>query len=236
MSTPFHTSHQALRIGKWVKSNLDLPSWSLHSTGKEDNNHTCKCEQKKQYLRCREAGFPGGSMVKNSPVNAGDTGSIPGLGRSHMPWSNYAHVTTTEAHDPRASASQPEKPWQWETHTPQLEKCSRSSEDPAQQINTQIHLFFLNAENPRYPVLQEVTGGNSLAVQWLRLSTSTAESLGLIPGQGTKIPHAVGQLSPRATTTKTQSSQKTTTNNKNPRWVGGLTPTYLAFSPTPCTF
>ena len=32
--------------------------------------------------------------------------------------------------------------------------------------------------------------------------------------QGTKIPHAVGQLSPRATTTKTQSSQKTTTNNK----------------------
>ena len=115
---------------------------------------------------------------------------------------------------PRASASQPEKPWQWETHTSQLEKCSRSNEDPAQQINKQIHLFFLNAENPRYPVLQEVTGGNSLAVQWLRHSISTAESLGLIPGQGTKIPHAVGQLSPRATTTKTQSSQKTTTNNK----------------------
>ena len=27
-------------------------------------------------------GFPGGSVVKNSPVNAGDTGSIPRLGRS----------------------------------------------------------------------------------------------------------------------------------------------------------
>ena len=27
-------------------------------------------------------GFPGGSEVKNSPANAGDTGSIPGLGRS----------------------------------------------------------------------------------------------------------------------------------------------------------
>ena len=26
-----------------------------------------------------------GSVVKNPPVNAGDTGSIPGLGRSHMP-------------------------------------------------------------------------------------------------------------------------------------------------------
>ena len=32
--------------------------------------------------------FPGGSVVKNPPANAGDTGSIPGLGRSHMPWSN----------------------------------------------------------------------------------------------------------------------------------------------------
>ena len=27
-------------------------------------------------------GFPGGSVVKNLPVNAGDSGSIPGLGRS----------------------------------------------------------------------------------------------------------------------------------------------------------
>ena len=26
-------------------------------------------------------GFPGGSVVKNSPTNAGDTGSISGLGR-----------------------------------------------------------------------------------------------------------------------------------------------------------
>ena len=27
-------------------------------------------------------------MVKNPPANAGDTGSIPGPGRSHMPWSH----------------------------------------------------------------------------------------------------------------------------------------------------
>ena len=33
-------------------------------------------------------GFPGGSVVKNPPANAGDTGSSPGLGRSHMPQSN----------------------------------------------------------------------------------------------------------------------------------------------------
>ena len=33
-------------------------------------------------------GFPGGAVVKNLPDNAGDMGSIPGLGRSHMPQSN----------------------------------------------------------------------------------------------------------------------------------------------------
>ena len=32
--------------------------------------------------------FPGGAVVKNPPANAGDTGSIPGPGRSHMPQSN----------------------------------------------------------------------------------------------------------------------------------------------------
>jgi len=30
----------------------------------------------------RWLGFPGGSVVKNPPVNAGDAGSIPGSGRS----------------------------------------------------------------------------------------------------------------------------------------------------------
>ena len=33
-------------------------------------------------------GFPGGAVVENLPANAGDTGSSPGLGRSHMLWSN----------------------------------------------------------------------------------------------------------------------------------------------------
>ena len=32
--------------------------------------------------------IPGGPVVKNSPSNAGDTGSVPGLGRFHMPWDN----------------------------------------------------------------------------------------------------------------------------------------------------
>ena len=35
-----------------------------------------------------ELGFPGGAVVKNPPANAGDTGSSPGPGRSHMPQSS----------------------------------------------------------------------------------------------------------------------------------------------------
>ena len=33
-------------------------------------------------------GFPGGAVVKNPPANAGNMGSSPGPGRSHMPRSN----------------------------------------------------------------------------------------------------------------------------------------------------
>ena len=41
-------------------------------------------------LKKKSWGFPGGSVVKNLPVNAEDMGSIPGLGRLHMPRSNEA--------------------------------------------------------------------------------------------------------------------------------------------------
>ena len=33
-------------------------------------------------------GFPGGAVVESLPANAGDTGSSPGPGRSHVPRSN----------------------------------------------------------------------------------------------------------------------------------------------------
>ena len=39
-------------------------------------------------LKFEEWDFPGGAVVKNPPANAGDTGSIPGLVRSHMSQSN----------------------------------------------------------------------------------------------------------------------------------------------------
>ena len=37
-----------------------------------------------------ELGLPGDAVLENLPANAGDTGSSTGLGRSHMPQSNWA--------------------------------------------------------------------------------------------------------------------------------------------------
>ena len=41
--------------------------------------------QSKNFL---EEDFPGGAVDSNPPPSVGDTGSIPGPGRSHMPQSN----------------------------------------------------------------------------------------------------------------------------------------------------
>ena len=39
-------------------------------------------------IKAMTGDFPGVAVVKNPPANAGDTGSSPGPGRSHMPRSN----------------------------------------------------------------------------------------------------------------------------------------------------
>ena len=39
-------------------------------------------------IKYAQKGFPGGAVVESLPANAGDMGSSPGLGRSHMPRSN----------------------------------------------------------------------------------------------------------------------------------------------------
>ena len=45
------------------------------------------------YLQKKEIqDFPGGTVDKNLPPNAGNRGLIPCLRRFHMPWSNYAHA------------------------------------------------------------------------------------------------------------------------------------------------
>ena len=73
--------------------------------------------------------FPGGAVVKNPPANAGDTGSRPGLGRSHMSWSNQARVPQLLGLHSTAHAPQLLKPVRLK---PMLhDKRSHHSEKPA---------------------------------------------------------------------------------------------------------
>ena len=44
----------------------------------------------KNYTKKKVQGFLGGAVVGSLPADAGDTGSSPGLGGSHMPWSDWA--------------------------------------------------------------------------------------------------------------------------------------------------
>ena len=49
-----------------------------------DVSHSLRVDER----RGRLGDFPGGAVVKSPLANVGDTGSSPGPGRSHMPWSN----------------------------------------------------------------------------------------------------------------------------------------------------
>ena len=71
--------------------------------------------------RWKKKGFPGGPVAKNKPCNSGDTSSVPGPGRSHMPRSNLAYAPQLlKPACPQAHAWQQEKPPQWEACTLQL--------------------------------------------------------------------------------------------------------------------
>ena len=53
---------------------------------------------------------PGGPVAKNLPANAGDTGSFPGRGRSHVPWGQLrlcATITKPVLESPQAQPLRP---------------------------------------------------------------------------------------------------------------------------------
>ena len=72
----YHNLKKIKRLGGYK-------SWRNEHCGEEGN-----LEKASQDRRLGSWAFPRGAVVKNSPANAGDTGSSPGLGRSHVPWSN----------------------------------------------------------------------------------------------------------------------------------------------------
>ena len=60
-------------------------------------------------------------MVENPPANAGDMGSVPGLGRFHMLHVNQARTLEPLKPVTLEPVPQQEKPPQGQAHTPQLE-------------------------------------------------------------------------------------------------------------------
>ena len=47
----------------------------------------------KGLIKIHPSDFPGGAEIENPPANAGNTGSSPGPGGFHMPWSNWARAS-----------------------------------------------------------------------------------------------------------------------------------------------
>ena len=94
--------------------------------------------------------FPGGTVDKNLPANAGDMGSVPGPERFHTlqnnrPWQPQVlslHPATTEARAPRAHALQQEKTQQWEAPAQQPESTpTRHNEGPHDSQNETNNYF-----------------------------------------------------------------------------------------------
>ena len=65
--------------------------------------------------------FLGGSMLKNPSASAGDSGLIPDLGRSHMPW-DWACALEPGSQDYLAHVLPPLKPTHPRACAPQQEK------------------------------------------------------------------------------------------------------------------
>ena len=95
-------------------------------------------------IKTTAVGFPGGAVVENLPANAGDTGSSPGLGRSHMPWSNEAREpqllslriwSLCSATREAAIMRGPRTAMESGPHLPQLEKALAQKRRPNTAIN-----------------------------------------------------------------------------------------------------
>ena len=75
---------------------------------KESHSEGEKLENIRLITKGQSRAFPGGPVVKNLPYNAWDAGSIPGLGRPHMPEQLNLSTPTRESmcHNERAHTTQ----------------------------------------------------------------------------------------------------------------------------------
>ena len=72
----------------WVLSTSIFPPSPTGERVRKNRSEIAKKRKKNCSIKSVFWGFPGGAVVGNPPANAGDTGSSPGLGGSHMPRSS----------------------------------------------------------------------------------------------------------------------------------------------------
>ena len=70
-----------------IPQSVPLPEIIGFNMTAEQRVRNLDLEARRWFSWKQRGDFPGGSVVKNLPANAGDTGSIPGPGDYHMPWS-----------------------------------------------------------------------------------------------------------------------------------------------------
>ena len=95
-----------------------------------------------------KGGFPGGAVVESLPASAGDTGSGPGLGRSHMRGANWAREpqllslrvwSLCSATREAAVVRGPRTAMKSGPHLPQLEKALARKQRPNTSINQSVN-------------------------------------------------------------------------------------------------
>ena len=153
-------------------------------------------------------GYPGTSAVKNLLVNAGDTGSMPGLGGSPGEWNDNPLQYSCLGNPMDRGA------W-WATVYGVAQSPTWHSDwtTTTLLIWHLIHLFLSFLQIQRWQKSNDISyaavqakenpsfGGTSLAVQWLRLCVSNAGGMCSIPSWGIKILHAeeLGQMKNKRT-------------------------------------
>ena len=97
--------------------------------------------------------FPGDAVVENPPANAGDMGSSPGLGGSHMPRSNWAREpqllslriwSLCSATREAAIVRGPRTAMKSGPHLPQLEKALAQKRRPDTAKNKKKRVAFIS--------------------------------------------------------------------------------------------
>ena len=90
-------------------------------------------------VKHKKLGFPGGTVVKKPPANAGDAGLIPGPGRFHLPRSNWDRelqplkppcLQPVLRNEPRTPQPERARSQQQEPCTPQPERARSQQREP----------------------------------------------------------------------------------------------------------